>query len=164
VEYYFDKVGLLSAGVFQKDIKNFISSLTLEDVPFSQTGVPFSTIPGAPANPIVSEFSMPINLPGKVKLTGVGVAAQSQVPVRPPPFDNLGGVVNYTYVYADQDLTGISRNSYNATLYYETENWGIRASMSSRTRWYSGYDAKDYRSAGTRGFEGSTYVDAAAFV
>jgi len=162
VEYYFGKVGLLSASVFHKSIDNFIGSLTLENVPFSQTGVPFTTIPGATANTIVSEFSMPINVEGKKKLTGVELAAQTQFSFLPAPFDNLGAVANYTYVDADDALTGISKTSYNFTLYYETDNWGLRGSLSHRARWYSGR-SDDPMSASTRGFEGSTYVDAAAF-
>jgi TonB-dependent receptor len=162
VEYYFGRVGLLSASVFQKNIKNFIGSQTLEDVPFSQIGVPFGTIPGATANTIVSEFSMPINVEGKKKLTGVELAAQTQFSFLPAPFDNLGMVANYTYVDTPPELTGISKTSYNVTLYYETDRWGLRGSMNHRTRWYSGR-SDDVMSASTRGFEGSTYVDAAAF-
>jgi TonB-dependent receptor len=162
VEYYFGKVGLLSASVFHKSIENFIGSLTLENVPFSQTGVPFGTIPGATANTIVSEFSMPVNVPGKKKLTGIELAMQTQLSFLPAPFDGLGVVANYTHVNADEALTGISPTSYNATVYYETDHWGLRASLSHRNRWYTGR-SDDVMSASTRGFEGSTYVDAAAF-
>ncbi len=162
VEYYFGKVGLLSASVFHKSIENFIGSLTLENVPFSQTGVPFGTIPGATANTIVSEFSMPVNVPGKKKLTGIELAMQTQLSFLPAPFDGLGVVANYTHVNADEALTGISPTSYNATIYYETDHWGLRASLSHRNRWYTGR-SDDVMSASTRGFEGSTYVDAAAF-
>jgi TonB-dependent receptor len=163
VEYYFGRVGLLSASVFQKHIKNFIGSQTLENVPFSETGVPFGTIPGATANTIVSEFSMPINVEGTKKLTGVELAAQSQFSFLPAPFDNLGVVANYTYVDTPPELTGISKTSYNVTLYYETDRWGVRGSLSHRARWYTGH-SDDVMSAGTAGFEGSTYVDAAAFL
>jgi TonB-dependent receptor len=162
VEYYFGKVGLLSASVFHKSIENFIGSLTLENVPFRQTGVPFGTIPGATANTIVSEFSMPVNVPGKKKLTGIELAMQTQLSFLPAPFDGLGVVANYTHVDADEALTGISPTSYNVTLYYETDNWGLRGSLSHRNRWYMGH-SDDVMSASTRGFEGSTYVDAAAF-
>ncbi|MDC7675884.1 TonB-dependent receptor [Asticcacaulis machinosus] len=162
VEYYFGKMGLISAGVFQKEIKNYIGSVTLEDIPFSETGVPFATIPGATADTIVSEFSMPVNVAGKNKLTGIELVAQGQFTFLPAPFDNLGAVANYTSVDADQALTGISKTSYNATIYYETSLWGARASMSHRDRWYSGY-SDDVMSASTRGFEGGTYVDASAF-
>ncbi|MET0309490.1 MAG: TonB-dependent receptor [Sphingomonas sp.] len=163
VEYYFGKVGLLSASVFHKWIKDFITSETLHNIPFSQTGVPFSTIPGSTADTIVKDFDMPVNDPATRNLTGVELAAQTQFSFLPAPFDNLGAVVNFTYVDADQAITGISKTSYNATLYYETKRWGFRGSLSHRSRYYTGH-SDDPTSADTRGFEGSTYVDAAAFL
>ncbi len=162
-EYYFGQVGVISASVFQKWIKNFIGSETLENVPFSETGVPHTTIPGATPNSIVKEFSMPANVAGTKSLTGIELVAQSQFSFLPAPLDNLGAVVNFTYVDADEAITGISKTSYNATLYYETEHWGVRGSMSHRSGWYSGKNAS-VMSASTRGFEGTTYVDASAFV
>jgi len=162
VEHYFGKVGLLSASVFHKWIKNFIGSQVLENVPFSQTGVPFTTIPGATANTIVKEFSMPINVPGTKSLTGVELVGQAQFTFLPKPFDGLGMVTNFTYVDADKELTGISDTSYNITLYYDTARWGLRGSLSHRNRWYSGR-SDDVMSASTRGFEATNYVDAAAF-
>lgn len=162
VEYYFGKVGLLSASVFQKWIKDFIGSETLENVPFSQTGVPFATVPGATADTIVKEFDVPINVAGTKPLTGVEVAAQAQFTFLPKPFDNLGAVANFTYVHANKALTGFSPTSYNITLYYETKRWGIRGSLNHRSRYYTGRDP-DPTSASTRGFEATTYVDAAAF-
>ncbi len=161
-EYYFDKTGLLSAGVFQKKVTNFIGSVTLENVPFSQTGVPASTVAGATANTIVSEFSMPINISGTKTLTGVELAAQSQLSFLPAPFDNFGVIANYTYVDAPKDITGISKTSYNATIYYEAKSWGARASLNHRSKWFSG-NSSDLMSASTRGFNASTYIDAAAY-
>lgn len=161
-EYYFGKVGLLSAGVFHKWITNFIGGETLNNVPFSQTGVPYTAIPGATPNTIVKEFDMPINVPGTKTLTGLELAGQVQFTFLPKPFDNLGVVANFTHVKADKALTGISPTSYNATVYYETNRWGIRASVNHRSRYYDGRSS-DPMSAGTRGYEGTTYVDAAAF-
>ena len=161
-EYYFGQDGMISASVFHKSIKNFIGTQTLENVPFSQTGVPYTTIPGATANSIVKEFEMPINVAGTKQLTGVELAAQGQFSFLPAPLDKLGAVVNYTYVDADEALTGISNTSYNATLYYETEQWGLRGSMSHRNKWFTGHNDSPM-SASTRGFQGSTYVDASAF-
>ena len=163
VEYYFGKIGLLSGSVFHKWIKDFIGSESLENVPFSQTGVPFQTIPGATANTIVKEFDQPINVAGTKPLTGVEIAAQAQFSFLPKPFNNLGMTTNFTYVDADATLTGFSKTSYNATLYYETKRWGMRGSLSHRSSYYT-ERSTDPISAGPRGFEGSTYVDAAAFI
>ncbi|MGI9363338.1 MAG: TonB-dependent receptor, partial [Parasphingorhabdus sp.] len=162
-EYYFGKVGMISASVFQKWIKNFIGTQTLENVAFSETGVPHTTIEGATPDTIVTEFSMPTNISGTKSLTGLELAVQGQFTFLPAPFDNLGVVANFTYVDADKSITGISKRSYNATLYYETESWGLRGSVSQRSRWYTGLN-ESLMSASTRGFEGTTYVDASAFV
>lgn len=162
LEYYFGDVGLVAVSLFQKDITNYIGSLLLEDVPFSETGVPSGAIPGATEDTIVDEFTMPINIEGTNTLTGVELTVQAQLTFLPAPFDGFGVTANYTKVDADQDLTGFSPESYNATVYYETSRWGARASMSHRDTWFSGY-SDNPMSAGTRGFEASTYVDAAAF-
>jgi iron complex outermembrane receptor protein len=167
VEYYFGKVGLLSAGVFQKDLTNFIGSArySVEDgnaLTFAQAGIPAGTVTGATPNTIIDEFSMPINVSGTKRLTGVELAAQSQLSFLPAPFDNFGVVANYTYVDTPPEITGISQTSYNATIYYETKTWGARASMSHRSKWFSSR-SDDVMSAGTAGFRESTYVDAAAF-
>lgn len=162
LEYYFGDVGLVAVSLFQKDITNYIGSILLEDVPFSETGVPSGAIPGATESTIVSEFTMPINIEGTNTLTGLELTVQAQLTFLPAPFDGLGVTGNYTKVDADQDLTGFSPESYNATVYYETSRWGARASMSHRDTWFSGY-SDNPMSAGTRGFEASTYIDAAAF-
>jgi TonB-dependent receptor len=167
-EYYFGKVGQLGVSVFHKWIKNYITSLTIggnsfgNGIPFSQTGVPAGTIPGATSSTIVDSFSMPINDPATHNLTGVEVAAQSQFFFLPGFLKNFGAVANFTYVSADQQLTGISPTSYNATLYYETDRWGARASLNYRSRYNTGLSS-DPMSAGTRGFDATYYLDFAAF-
>jgi iron complex outermembrane receptor protein len=162
VEYYFGKVGLISASFFHKWINNFIGSQVLTNIAFNQTGVPASTIPGATGSTIVKEFSMPTNVAGTKGLNGVELVAQSQLAFLPGALKNLGVIANFTYVDADKALTGISSTSYNATLYYETDKWGARASMSHRNSWFTGNN-DSVMSASTRGFEGGTFVDASAF-
>jgi outer membrane receptor protein involved in Fe transport len=63
----------------------------------------------------------------------------------------MGLIANYTYVksaidYIDpasptgistRDLTGLSRDAYNTTVYYETERFSIRGSMSYRDMYLS---------------------------
>lgn len=163
VEHYFGKVGLLSASVFHKWIKNFIGTLSLENTTFGEAGIPISSIDGATENTLIKEFSMPINIAGTKSLTGIELAAQAQFTFLPAPFDGLGVVANYTYVDTPKSIMGISKESYNATLYYENALWGVRGSMSHRARYYTGR-SDDPMSASTRGFEGTTYFDASAFI
>ncbi len=162
-EYYFGNVGIISASVFHKQIKNFITNATIENISFADAGIPISSIPGATESTIIKELSMPINDPDKKKLTGIELVAQAQFSFLPAPFDNLGMVANFTYVDADKTMTGISKTGYNFTLYYETEHWGLRGSMSHRGEWFTGKN-DSLMSASTRGFEATTYVDASAFI
>lgn len=167
VEHYFGKFGLISASVFHKWIKNYITSAdyTTKDgnaLTFAQAGLPASTIPGATADTLIDEFSIPVNDPKTHNLTGLELSAQGQFVFLPAPLDNFGAQANFTYVDIDSTMTGISKTSYNFTLFYETDKWGARGSLSHRSRWYTGH-SDDPMSASTRGFEGSTYVDASAF-
>jgi TonB-dependent receptor len=170
VEYYFGKVGVLSAGVFQKYIKNYITSETFgvdaighKDITFGQSGIPTSAVPGATSSTLIDDLTLTVNDPATHGLNGVELAAQTQFSFLPGPLKNLGAVFNFTYVNADRQLTGISPTSYNATLYYETALWGVRGSANYRSRYYTGYDPTNIMSTDTRGFEATTYVDAAAF-
>lgn len=162
LEYYFGNVGLLSASVFHKDIENLISTETLENIPYSVTGLPPGLYPGLTEDTPIRTYSYPINV-DKTDLSGLELAAQTQFSFLPAPLNNLGIAANYTYVDADEAITGVSKTNYNGTLYYETERWGIRGSLSHRSTWYTGH-SDDPNSATTRGFFGSTYVDAAAFI
>jgi TonB-dependent receptor len=164
LEHYFGQEGLVSVGVFHKDIKDLIGGVTLENIPFSQTGLPASLISnlGVGTNPTVRSFSYPINVSQTVRVTGAEIAAQMRFSFLPAPFNNLGVVANYTYIDADEWFTGVSKNSYNSTLFYETKRWGLRGSLSHRSKFYTERNS-DPQSAGTRGYLGSTYIDAAAF-
>jgi len=160
LEYYFGKIGLVSASLFQKWVKNFItSSSTLE--PLSQTGLTLSGVPGSTLVPV----SQPINEVGTHPITGIEVIAQRQFNFLPKPFDNIGVTANFTYIHLDQNyFTGISKTNYNITVYYETNKYGARASVSHRSRWYASTDpTPSPMDTGITGYEPSTYVDAAAF-
>lgn len=161
-EWYFGKVGMVSVGVFHKNIKNLIAGETFYNVPFSQTGLSTDLIGGLPASTEVREFSRPINM-ARAKLTGLELAAQTQFSFLPAPFDGLGAMANFTYIDPKQPINGLSKYNANATLYYETKNWGLRGSLNYRSRYLRAiYDGTNPHSEG--GFDGTIYVDAAAFV
>ena len=119
-------------------------------------------MPGVTADTLVYEFDEPLNQPGTKTVTGVELAAQTQFTFLPKPFDKLGAIGNFTYVNADNALTGISPTSFNATIYYETSTWGARIALNHRSLYYTGHNS-DPLSAGTQGYQASTYIDAAAF-
>lgn len=163
VEYYFGKAGLLSASVYKKWITNFIGSQQFDNISFADAGIPPSVLTGATPSTIIANFSMPINVAGTNTVTGAEIAAQSQFSFLPAPFDHLGAVANFSYVDAGEKITGISKTSYNATLYYENKLWGVRGSLNHRSRYYTSRNAT-VMSSGTQGFEATSYVDAAAYL
>lgn len=128
IEWYFSKEGMASATVFYKDVSNWEFSAqehktypihlvdgTTRDIPFL-----VSTIANG----------------GGLKIKGVELSYQQPFTFLPAPWDGFGVVANYTYVDAG-DVTnkatgvttptlGISKNSYNVSVYYEKENFNLR--------------------------------------
>ena len=165
-EYYFAKTGLVSLGVFHKDIKNWIGSFDQQNVTFGQTGLALTSAlaaeyPSLNASSLIKDYSYPINI-DTVKLTGVESAVQLPFVFLPAPFNNLGVLGNVAYVHGSQEITGLSRLTANATLYYESKLWGLRGSLSHRSSYQT--QALDSNPEDGVGYFGTTYVDAAAFV
>ncbi|WP_344696801.1 TonB-dependent receptor [Sphingomonas rosea] len=138
LEWYFTKGGLLSAGVFYKDI---ISSLTTaivtQRIPQQYWAAIYADprySPAYNADPATTNytFSIPVNTPNGNRVKGLELTAN--VPfsfVGPEWLSPLGVASNYTYVDA-RDSAGLSKNSYNFTVYYDTGTRGIRASLNHR--------------------------------
>ncbi|MFZ5669824.1 MAG: TonB-dependent receptor [Pseudomonadota bacterium] len=144
LEWYFAPESLLSVALFYKDIDTYIQTLR-ESRPFGSTGLPLSLLaPGQDANTLY-DVTSPINTDGG-PLKGFEISYQQPFLFLPAPFDNLGAVLNYTYVeseidYATSatsgltvtgDLVNLSPKAYNATLYYEDERFSARVSASYR--------------------------------
>ena len=79
-------------------------------------------------------------------IKGVEAAFQRDFDFLPAPFDHLGVVANATYADGASaviingksvtlPLVNLSKYSANATLYYETERWGVRISEAYRGRY-----------------------------
>ena len=173
-EYYMDEVGMVAVGIFHKDIDNFIVPETIE-VPYGQLGLPLDLLgPGQTADTIY-QYATTVN--GRsATIKGVEIAFQRDLDFLPEPFNNLGVVANYTYADGEtlyenvqgsgedqvKSFPGLSKNSYNFTLYYETDKWGARVAMANRgeyiSRVESGLGDED-----ERGFHETTYVDFSAF-
>lgn len=160
IEWYFDAGSLLSLALFQKDIKSFIQTVTLAGVPFTGNpyGLPDSVAIAAcgalyptTCNPASNNwsFSVPTNSPGG-KLRGLEVNFQMPFRFLPGFLGNTGTLLNYTHVTsridylsaaggvaATADLTGLSRNSANATLYYEDKAFSLRVSAAYRDKYLS---------------------------
>jgi TonB-dependent receptor len=162
-EWYFGRVGMLTAGVFHKSIDGLISSEKLTNVTYASTGLPDNLVPGITGTSIVNEYTRPINLTS-AKLNGLELSAQSDFFFLPAPFNNLGVVANATFIDSEtmnvvntktvkSPIYGMSDVNHNVTLYYETSKWGARVSSNFRS---------DY-TIDSGGFNSTQYVDAAAF-
>ena len=141
----------LGVALFYKDINSFVQTAR-EIGPFNQNpgGLPDSvaiaacgTVAGC--TPAASwNFDTPINTPGG-DLKGVEVSFQAPFSFLPAPFNNLGTVLNYTHVESDitylnsagavvaqEQLTGLSENAANATLYFDNGTFNARVSAAYR--------------------------------
>jgi len=94
-------------------------------------------------------FTAPTNTPGG-PVEGFEINYQQPFSFLPGPLGNSGVLLNYTSVkssinylngsgaiVATRDLTGLSRSSYNATLYYEDTKWSARVSAAYRDNYLS---------------------------
>jgi len=158
VEYYDGKVGYATLGGFYKKMNSFISSMTTV-MPYSQTGYPLSFLLPGQSGSVPYNVSQPINVSG-ASIRGVEAAAQHDFDFLPAPFDHFGMVVNATYadgtsaalingVSYTLPLVNLSKWTANATLYYETDDWGVRISEA--------YRGKYLDSAGSNGNVGEGY-------
>jgi iron complex outermembrane recepter protein len=153
-EWYYDKGALFGVALFQKDISSFVQTVTTNQ-PFTGNsfGLPDSiaiAACGAVAGCSPSAqwaFSTPVNAPGGT-LQGLELNWQQPFRFLPGLLGNTGMLLNYTNVrssvkylnsagavVATNSLTGLSRNSYNATLYYEDDRWSARVSAAYRSRY-----------------------------
>ena len=155
LEWYFAPEAILSAALFYKDIDSRPISEQREGT-YASTGLPLSLlVPTSPAaeNPEGRpwEINTVVNGPGG-KLHGLELAFQmplSLVAPDMPVIRNMGVIANYTYVDSDADYTisgdviterlfGLSKNSYNFTLFYENDRFSARLSGAYRSDYLTG--------------------------
>jgi iron complex outermembrane recepter protein len=92
-------------------------------------------------------FTRTVSVKG-APLYGTEINWQQQLYFLPQPFDNMGVLANYTYVQAQQsfysntaqflmkaDLNNMSRNSYNATVYYDDSIFQARVTAAFRSHY-----------------------------
>lgn len=182
IEYYFEDVGYVSISHFRKDIDNFIATKTIS-IPYGDTGYPLALLEGATdedgnaqTGSTLYNFSQPQNLTDS-DFSGWEFAVQRDFDFLPAPFDNFGGIANYTYADGDSLHTilvdgenvevsrpffGLSKNTVNMTLYYETESWGARVSAAHRDEYLTVVETSS-SDQDEAGFHGTTYWDFSAF-
>ena len=166
-EWYFDEEAVFAVTLFNKDI---VTSLETEQVeklvdeefwpviynnPQYQATAPI----GDPATQIYTH-SIPVNNNDGFTVKGYEVMYQQPFTFLDGWMSNFGVVANYTRVLAE-DSTGLSPNSYNFTLYYETDQYGARFSMNKRDDYLLNEPGGNGHAQEMK--YGPTHVDASAF-
>jgi TonB-dependent receptor len=170
LEYYDGKRGSLAIGAFYKHMDSYITSET-RLVAYDTTGYPASLLPVGVDPSVLVNYTRPINGPG-ASIKGIELAAKRDFDFLPTPFDKLGVLGNVTIAEGSTDtfyagvpvrlpLPTLSKFSSNATLYYDTDRWGVRGSVATRSRyrWGDGGNGNigEY-------IKGTTNLDASAYV
>src|SRR5690606_11324686 len=172
-EQYLQDSAMLSLGLFYKDIESFVQT-TREVRPFYTSGLPASVAEGfgVSANDDFV-FSVPVNTPGG-PLKGVEANFIQPFTFLPGNWANLGVQLNYTFVDSKiqyltssgaaslrTDLTGLSRHSWNATLFYEGQTFSGRVSATNRDNYLIQVPGTEQGfTSDVHGQNGITYVDA----
>jgi TonB-dependent receptor len=129
-EKYFDTVGLISAGVFYKDIEDFIYLFQTRDFQDPLSGRTFD------------RYFQPQNGEGG-QLYGIEVAIQRQLDFLPSFLKNFGVYANYTLTQSNVDvirtedgdirddinLPGTAEHTFNTSISYETAKFNARVSL-----------------------------------
>jgi TonB-dependent receptor len=159
LEHYMRNVGLLSAGVFYKDINDFIFEYETRDHFDPVSGTTFDI------------YNTPLN-GGNASILGVEFAAQHQMDYLPGFLSGLGIYANYTLTNSkieglpvegreneEMALPGTARNTLNSSLSYEKGNLSLRFSLNYSTSFLEA-DGVGASSFYDRFHDDALYVDA----
>jgi iron complex outermembrane receptor protein len=115
VEKYFEPVGLFSAGVFLKEIKDYFRTFT--------TAVPAGGIDG---NGLYAGYQLSTtqNI-GTAKVKGIELSYQQQFSFLPGIWKGLGAFANFTYLEAKGDFGGLTTTTQLGNLSPRSGNGGI---------------------------------------
>lgn len=153
-EHYFQSVGLISGGIFYKDIEDFIVESVQDDYSY--------------LNNTWNQFRQPINA-GNADLLGFELAVQRQLDFLPGFLRQLGIYTNYTYTKSeisdfqiedredgDLSLPGTPKNNLNASLYYEGKKLSARLSFNYASDFIDEFGDQAYED---RYYDEVTYLD-----
>ncbi|MEL1262899.1 TonB-dependent receptor [Pseudoxanthomonas putridarboris] len=170
LEWYFSNEALLSLGLFYKDIDSYIQT-SRETRPFNTSGLPDSLLAGTGALPTDEfTFQQPLNTPGG-ELTGYEISYQQPFTFLPGFWKDFGVQLNYTYVDSDIQylsstgapsakgpMVGLSKNAWNATLYYDNSKFSARVSAAYRDEYLNQIPGRE--GSDVEGTKESTTIDA----
>lgn len=165
IEWYLNDESMLAATYFYKEIETFITNdiekRLVDPAYHAFINADGEYEAGISLDPFTTpyEHSTPVNGKG-TNIEGLEIIYQQPLSFLSAPFDGLGIIVNYTHVSANE-ITGLSKNTYNATLYYEKENYGARISINKRDDYITAYLGSNGNAE--HGTTGPTHVDFSSF-
>ncbi len=131
LEYYYGRAGQVSAALFQRDVNGYIVN-TVQQL----------TVPGATG---IVAVTQPINA-GKGTIKGAEFNVSTFFDFAPGVLRNFGAAANFTYIDSKQELpatqasaaftgqtTGISKNSFNGSLFYDDNKFRAQVAYSVRS-------------------------------
>lgn len=146
--YYMGDSGMVSVGIFYKDISDFIQKTTITDIYPDPAGGGCLMVGGDVDENGCSLFEITTPQNGdKAKVEGFELIVQRDLDFLPGIWGNLGVAANYTYNDSEVDtldpdtgvalvnslpLPGLSEDTFNTTLYYEDERLDVRLSYNYR--------------------------------
>jgi iron complex outermembrane recepter protein len=144
LEWYFGERSLLAAGFFLKDVDNLIlTSYHQEeaDVYLSQDS---NGVPAGSTLPILFTVGQPQNAQ-QTTLKGAEVAWQQPFTFLPGFLSNFGAQANYSHIWTDPvvlqegqpalPVTGVSEDTYNVGIYYDSPKFEMHANYNYRSEW-----------------------------
>lgn len=136
-ELFFDNVGVVSAGLFYKDLTNVIANNTVNDFTFNDV--------------LYEQFTQPLNI-GNASLLGIEVGISRRLDFLPGFLNNLSFYGNYTYNKSELNevtledredetlpLVGTPEHVTNLSLAYDTKKFDIRVSFNTATSFIEEY-------------------------
>ncbi|NJN25816.1 MAG: TonB-dependent receptor [Cyclobacteriaceae bacterium] len=152
-ENYFKSIGLVSGGVFYKNIDDFQYERVQNDI----------------VHPVYGELDEFVTFAngGSAKIFGFEAALQRQLDFLPGFLKGFGVYLNYTYTSSEADgivgrenetigLPGTAKNMYNASLSYESEKLVLRASVNHASDYIDELGGDSFED---RYYDKQTFVD-----
>jgi iron complex outermembrane receptor protein len=151
LEYYFKRVGVLSVGVFQKDIRDYIRSVstTISEAAAAELGAPLTN----PSPDVLSWTLSTDDNNGKARVRGLEFNYSQQLDFLPGALRGLGVFANYTWLQSEgagQIIGGVPAvvplvnfvpRSGNAGLSYTYGRWDARLQVNYHSDYLDGYNA-----------------------
>jgi TonB-dependent receptor len=159
VEWYFAPESMVSVALFYKDVDSFVQTLRdqrpFTDNPYGLDDSVAIAACGATAGcspASIWDFNTPATTPGG-PVKGFEISYQQPFTFLPGVWSNFGAILNYTGVESEityltvsgatgttpvitettNDLTGLSKDAYNATLYFDNKTFSARVAAAYRS-------------------------------